>query len=70
MKVKLFQGSGYEGNLKATREANAWLAANDAIWIINTQTAMCSIGSSEEIYQHFVITIFYDDTQPVRKGRR
>ena len=69
MKVKNFHGTGWEGIAKAAKDANSWLTANPSIWIVNTSSAMASIGSPEEMYQSYVITIFYDEEQPARKGR-
>jgi hypothetical protein len=59
MRIKTFQGAGCEGIAKATKDANEWLAKNPSIVILNSTAAMTSIGSPEEMYQSYVITIFY-----------
>lgn len=60
MKINTFHGTGAEGIERSQNEANAWLKANQTVAVINTSASMCSIGGSSEIYQSYVITIFYE----------
>jgi hypothetical protein len=64
MKVKTFRGFGEGGIAQVQREANEWLRENEPARIVDTSTAMCSVGHSGEISQCFVITIFYEGAIP------
>lgn len=62
MKLKIFQESGARGVEKLEEEINAWLKRQD-VEIRRTETALCGLGESGEVYQGIVISVWYDDQQ-------
>ncbi len=64
MKVEIFQASGLEEIKLLDRRINKWLANGAEVKHIST--AMCQMGDATigERYQHFVVTVWYEDIKP------
>ncbi len=64
LRLKLFRAFGGDGEFDLQREVNSWLASatDEGIKIEKTETAMCSIGSDTEIYQHVLVSVWYTTT--------
>lgn len=59
MQVKVFTAFGEAGIEKIEEEVNEWLHENEDIEAIKTETCMCSVGSTSELYQCIVITVWW-----------
>jgi hypothetical protein len=60
MKVKIFSGQEGEPISKLEATLNKWLATGEPVTIRHSDIALCSIGSSNEIYQQFILVIWYN----------
>jgi hypothetical protein len=61
LQMKLFRALGGEEQRSLSRDVNTWLANARAqgIEVVKTETAMCSVGASEDIFQHMVVVVWY-----------
>jgi hypothetical protein len=61
LQMKCFRAFGGEEQRQLTRTVNAWLADAHAqgLEVVSTETVMCSVGGSEEIYQHMTVVVWY-----------
>ena len=62
MKIKIFQGAGFDDIRDLEDEINNWLA--NEIKVENVTTSMCQVAEfpdEGERIQHFVATIWYEE---------
>ncbi len=61
LQMKLFRAFGGEEQLRLQHHINTWLADahTRGLEIVKTETALCSIGASEEIYQNTLVVVWY-----------
>lgn len=63
LRFKMFRALGGSDEHLMEAAINKWLAAAHArgVDVIRTETALCSVGGAEDIYQHVVISVWYSE---------
>lgn len=59
MKMKTFMGTGAEGIDRIEERVNQWLDTHPRFEVIQRDVNMCTIGDGSELYQSFVVTLWY-----------
>jgi hypothetical protein len=61
MPIKIFQAEDPRKIERLEETVNAWLAQGREGRVRQITTSMTTLGEGEEQYQHYVMTILYDD---------